>query len=68
MTPTPHNLTPLHHALGLCLLKSKTKSRLKRADNLVKAMRHMLCAWILDEATPDQLLKIVDGNKTSPKN
>ena len=50
------------HARGIELLNAG------KSDDLKQAMRFMLAAWTLDEATDDQIFDVISRNKKSPLN
>lgn len=50
------------HGMGM------EKLRLGKPDDLNQAMRFMLAAWALDEATDEQIFDVISRNKKSPLN
>jgi hypothetical protein len=62
------DLIHIHHEQGRDLMNRNLGKQNKSRDELLLATRHFLCAWVLDEATSDQVLDIVDKNKRSPFN
>ena len=61
---TIQKLTALHREMALTLMRDKSfrsdDKLQERADQFITATRHMLCAWILIEATEDQISDVVD--------
>jgi len=57
---TTLELVELHKTKALALLQDKSLKCFpsKRADQLTISMRHLLCCWILIEATEEELLRL----------
>jgi hypothetical protein len=68
VTMNPTNLARIHHALGITRLKAKSKTKASRRAELIVAMRHFLCGWLLEQAKPDELLEITDKYRKSVLN
>jgi hypothetical protein len=62
------DLIHIHHEQGVALLQRNVGNPKSNKDELLLGMRHLMCSWILDEATPEQLLQIVETHKRSPFN
>lgn len=62
---TASELTSIHNGEALAIMADKTHSAVgtapdanRRAEQCVVALRHVLCCWILNEASEAQLLEI----------
>jgi hypothetical protein len=56
-----------HSACQLALIK-KNAGREKNTEELLTAMRHGVCGWALQQATPAQLMKFVETFRTCHNN
>jgi restriction endonuclease Mrr len=63
-----NDVVAICQSVATSLIKANADPNSRNKEQLLFALRHSLAGWILAEATPEQILEIVDKYKRSPFN